>query len=174
LGTFFLSLFFNTISQTLIQGLALLGSVMVLLVIIAIGIVFDVIGIASAAANLPPLNARAAKKVPGAKHALILARNSDRVSSFCNDVVGDICGIVSGSAATAIIFSLALNNARHQNYFSIFMMALVASLTVGGKAVGKSIAINYSTEILLLVGRVLYFFRSLLPRRKEKDRSRGK
>lgn len=166
LGTFFLSLFFNTVSQTLIQGMALLGSTMVLLVIIAIGVVFDVIGVASTAADLPPLNARAAKRVPGAKLALILASNSDRVSSFCSDVVGDICGIISGSAAAAILFSLALNSASQQNVANIAIVSVVASLTVGGKAAAKSLAIKNSTDILLGAGRVIYFFQSLLPWRK--------
>ena len=29
-------------------------------------------------------------------------RNAGRVSSFCNDVIGDICGVISGSAAAVI------------------------------------------------------------------------
>ena len=65
LWTFFLSLFFNSISQTLIQGMALLGSLLVLLVIIAIGIIFDIIGVAATAAELAPLNARRPKRCPG-------------------------------------------------------------------------------------------------------------
>lgn len=166
MGTFFLSLFFNTISQSLIQEMALLGSIMVLLVIIAIGVVFDVIGVASTAADLPPLNARAAKKTPGAKLALTFARNSDRVSSICSDVIGDICGIISGSAAAAILFSLALDTGRQQNIVNIIIVSLVASLTVGGKAAGKSLAINHSTDILLGAGRAIYFFQNLVPWRK--------
>lgn len=172
LWTFFLSLFFNSISQTLIQGMALLGSLLVLLVIIAIGIVFDIIGIAATAADLPPLNAKAAKRVPGAKQALYLARHSDQVGNFCNDVVGDICGIVSGSAAAALVFNLA--SQAYQNYYNILIMAVVASLTVGGKGWGKSLAIYRSTEILISVGKVIMFFESLLPWRKAKARPRGK
>ncbi|MGI6364837.1 MAG: hypothetical protein ACOX2G_03685 [Bacillota bacterium] len=172
LWTFFLSLFFNSISQTLIQGMALLGSLLVLLVIIAIGIIFDIIGVAATAAELAPLNAKAAKKVPGSKQALYLARHSDQVGNFCNDVVGDICGIVSGSAAAALVFSLA--SQAQQNYYNILIMAVVASLTVGGKGWGKSLAIHYSTEILIYVGKVLMFLQSLWPWREGKGRSGGK
>ena len=36
------------------------------------------------------------------------------------------------------------------------MSALVAGLTVGGKAIGKTVAVNSCTQIVHLVGRVLY------------------
>ena len=39
----------------------------------------------------------------------------------------------------------------------LLMSALVAALTVGGKAIGKSLALNSCTQILTLVGRVIYF-----------------
>lgn len=162
LWTFFLSIFFNGISQSLILGLGLIGSFLVLLVIIITGIIFDVIGVAATAAKLPPLNARAAKRVPGAKQALRLASNSDQVGNFCNDVVGDICGILSGSAAAAIVFSMVAG--PEQNYYNILIMALVASLTVGGKGWGKSMAVNYPTEILMSVGKVILFFQNLVLR----------
>lgn len=174
LWTFFLSLFFNGISQSLLQNLGFAGSLVILLLIVATGVVFDILGVASTAAKMPPLNARAAKKVTGAKEAINLARNSEQVASFCNDVVGDICGIISGSAAAAIVFDLSVKNLS-QRYINIITMAIVASLTVGGKGFGKSLAINYSTEILLLAGKIINFARKLLPFSKGKDgRSNGK
>jgi len=154
--------------------MGLVGSLFVLLVIITVGVIFDAVGVAATAAKLPPLNARAAKKVPGAKQALNLARNSDQVASFCNDVVGDISGIVSGSAAAAIIFSLSMEHSLNQNYLNIFIMAVVASLTVGGKAAGKSVAINYSTEILMATGKVILVLQSLVPGRSNNGRKKGK
>ena len=163
LWTFFLSIFFNIVSQSLLDKLGISGSLLVLGIIIATGVAFDIIGIASTAATLPPLNARAAKRVPGAKQALHLARNSDRVASFCNDVVGDICGIISGSAAAAIVFRLTVVKSLSQGYYNIIMMAAVAALTVGGKGLGKSVAINYANEILMLVGRLIYFLQRLVP-----------
>ena len=174
LWTFFLSLFFNGISQSLLLKLGLAGSLVILLLIIATGVVFDIIGVAAMAAKMPPLNARGAKKLPGAKQAINLARNSEQVASFCNDVVGDICGIISGSAAAAIIFSLAVKNS-FQRYINIVAMAVVATLTIGGKGFGKSLAINYSTEILMITGKIMYFAQKINPFRKAKDgRSNGK
>jgi CBS domain containing-hemolysin-like protein len=41
---------------------------------------------------------------------------------------------------------------------TLAMSALVAGLTVGGKAIGKTFAIQSSTEIVAFVGRVLHFF----------------
>lgn len=164
LWTFFLSIFFNTVSQSLIHKLGLGGSLAVLVVIITTGVIFDIVGVAATAAKLPPLNARAAKKVPGSKQALYLARNSEMVANFCNDVVGDISGIVSGSAAAAIVFSL--NSAeQYQAYISILVLAAVAALTVGGKGFGKAMAINFSTEILMAAGKVINIFNTFVPRR---------
>lgn len=169
LWTFFLSVSFNFVSQVLLEGLGLLGSLLVLVGIVLIGVVFDVIGVAAAVARLAPLNARAAKKLPGARQALNLAKNSERVATFCNDVVGDIAGIVSGGAAAAILFSLAGDNSPGGGrYLNIALTALVAVATVGGKGYGKYLAINYATEILGFVGKALYYLQAPWPGRKRK------
>ena len=175
LWTFFLSIFFNTISQGLMQRLGLAGSLLVLLVIVTTGVIFDTIGVAAAVAAQPPLNARAAKRLPGAKQALNLARNSEQVATFCNDVVGDISGIISGSAGAAIVFGLAADNMAAQGrYLNIAMMAIVASITVGGKGLGKYIAINNAPEILMFVGKIIYLLQSLLPWKKLDGRKKRK
>ena len=131
---------------------------LILLVIILIGIVFDIVGVAVASADEKPFHSMAARKVPGAQDAIKLLRNAERVSSICNDVIGDICGVVSGSASATIA-------AQVLHYFSfgwpqivgLVMSALVAGMTVGGKAIGKTFAMNSSTAIISFVGRVLYF-----------------
>lgn len=170
ISTFFLSIFFSGISQLFLGDSACLtASLIVLMLIILTGVIFDIIGVAATSSKMAPLNARGAKKVPGARAAINLARNSEKVSSFCNDVVGDICGIISGSAAAAIVFNLAANNSK-QGYINIIFGAIVAALTVGGKALSKSTAINYSTEILMLAGKVISFFQKLNPFHKAKDR----
>ena len=129
----------------------------ILLVIIFLGILFDIIGMAVATADEKPFHSMAARKVPGAQEALRLLRNAERVSSICNDVVGDICGVVSGSAS-ATIAALILTNVDvgWPKGISLLMSALVAGLTVGGKAIGKSVAVKSCTKIVHLVGRVLH------------------
>ncbi len=130
---------------------------LILLIIVSIGILFDIIGVATTSADEKPFHSMAAKKIPGAHEAIVLLRNAERVSSICNDVVGDICGVVSGSASATIA-------AQVLNHFSftwpqvatLLMSALVAGLTVGGKAVGKTFAIKSCTSIVYGVGRVIY------------------
>ena len=45
----------------------------------------------------------AAHKVRGAREAVWMVRNAEKVSSICNDVVGDICGIISGATGALIV-----------------------------------------------------------------------
>ena len=115
----------------------------ILLVIIFVGIIFDIIGVAVTSADEKPFNAMAARKVPGARQAISLIHNAERVSSICNDVIGDICGVVSG-AASATIAAQVLQNFTFSwpRMIPLIMSSLVAGLTVGGKAMGKTFAIN--------------------------------
>ena len=145
----------------------------ILLAIIMLGILFDIIGMAVATADEKPFHAMAARKVSGAKECIKLLRNAERVSSICNDVVGDICGVVSGSASATI----AAQVIAHVEFglpqlISLVMSALVAGLTVGGKAIGKTFAISSCTTIVYSVGQVVYWFGHLpdLLRKKKKKR----
>ena len=139
----------------------------ILLIIILVGIVFDIIGMAVASADEKPFHSMAARKVPGAQESIRLLRNAERVSSICNDVVGDICGVVSGSASATI----AVQVLNHFDFswpqiVSLLMSALAAALTVGGKAIGKSFAVNSSTTIVHLVGRVIHTLNTPFHKRK--------
>ena len=60
----------------------------VLACFILLGIVFDIIGVAVTAADERPFHSMAAHRTPGAREALGLIRKANKVSSFCNDVVG--------------------------------------------------------------------------------------
>lgn len=128
----------------------------ILLFIVLLGIVFDIIGMAVASADEKPFHSMAARKVPGAQEAIRLLRNAERVSSICNDVVGDICGVVSGSAS-ATIAALILTHVDTvwPRGVSLVMSSLVAGLTVGGKAIGKTFAVSSCTQIVHMVGRIL-------------------
>ncbi len=130
---------------------------LILFIIILVGIVFDIIGMAVATADEKPFHSMAARKVPGAHEAIRLLRNAERVSSICNDVVGDICGVVSGSASATIAAQVVANfDFTWPQVISLVMSALAAGLTVGGKAIGKTFAVNSCTQIVHLVGRILY------------------
>lgn len=153
-----MSFFSNEVLST--SGLAV--SFGVLLTIVLIGIVFDIIGMAVTAAEEKPFHSMAAKKIPEANEAIRMIRRADRVSSFCNDVVGDICGVVSGSASAVIaVRVMASAKGGASGVVQILMSAAVAGLTVGGKAFGKSLAINNSTVIIHTAAKVIYWFKSL-------------
>ena len=140
-----------------------------LFIIILVGIIFDIIGMAVASADEKPFHSMAARKVPGAQEAIRLLRNAERVSSICNDVVGDICGVVSGSAsATIAVLIVSGGNLRWPEVLSLVMSALVAGLTVGGKAIGKTFAVNSCTQIVHMVGRGIHMLKGLAKKKKKR------
>ena len=150
----------SLLSDLIMSGSSMPVAFLILLIIICIGILFDIIGMAVASADEKPFHSMAARKVPGAQESIRLLRNAERVSSICNDVVGDICGVVSGSASATIAASILANfEFSWPQVVSLLMSALAAGLTVGGKAIGKGFAVSSSTEIVHSVGKLLYVLR---------------
>ena len=145
-------------SGEVLEGAGLALAFAVLAAFIVLGIVFDIIGVAVTAADEKPFHSMAAHRTPGAKEALGLIRQASKVSSFCNDVVGDICGIISGSTAAVIVVRLQSAFSLRSALISLAVTALVSGLTIGGKAMGKAFAIDKSTAVLQLVGRALHLF----------------
>ena len=151
LFTILLSGLFSFLSQELLNQAGLIAAFSVLLIIVMIGILFDIVGVAVTAADKKPFHSMAAQKIPEAADALRLLSNADRVSNFCNDVIGDICGVISGAAAATIAARVILNfELTASTFLQLLFSALVAGLTVGGKACGKSFAIGCSNRICLL------------------------
>ena len=148
LVTIFVSGLITFVSDIIMEASTMLVAFLILLVIVLLGIVFDIIGMAVATADEKPFHSMDARKVPGAQEAIRLLRKAERVSSICNDVIGDICGIVSGAAATTIAVSIADSLNVGLLFVNLTIAAIVASLTIGGKAMGKSFAINKSDIIL--------------------------
>ena len=146
----------SLVSDEVMDSSSLPVAFLILLAIVMVGIIFDIIGMAVATADEKPFHSMAARKVPGSQEAIRLLRNAERVSSICNDVVGDICGVVSGAAsATIAARALTYVDFSWPQAVSLGMSALVAGLTVGGKAVGKTVAIRSCTEIVFTVGKFL-------------------
>ena len=146
------------VSDEVMSHSSIVTAFLILLAIILIGIIFDIIGMAVATADEKPFHSMAARKVPGAQAAIRLLRNAERVSSICNDVVGDICGVVSGSASATIAAQILSNGEfGWPQMVTLVMSALCAGLTVGGKAVGKTFAVNSATEIVHAVGKIIHW-----------------
>ena len=147
----------SLLSDVVMENSNMAVAFIILLLIIVVGIIFDIIGMAVASADEKPFHAMAARKVPGARESIKLLRNAERVSSICNDVVGDICGVVSGSASATIAAQVLANfEFGWPDMVSLVMSSLVAALTVGGKAIGKGFAVNSSTSIVYLTGQIIY------------------
>ena len=160
LSTIVISATFSTLSAAMLDGSGIFAAMVILLCIVFIGILFDIIGVAVTAAEERPLNSMAAKKVPGAREAIMLIKNADRVSSICNDVVGDICGVISGSASAVIAVQLLENfTISPASIVNVAMSAMVAGLTVGGKAMGKGLAMRYSVAIVHFTGKLMAIIR---------------
>lgn len=161
--TFIMAIFFSLITENLMKNLDILLAFMILVIIMLIGIVFDIIGIAVTASDEKPFHSMAANKIEEAKYAVKLIRNAGQVSNFCNDVIGDISGIISGAAGTTIIYKLIERySIKNGTILSIIITALIASFTVGGKALGKGLAINNSEKIIFQTAKVLRLMGSKL------------
>lgn len=160
--TMFVSGFISLVSDEVMASSGIFVAFVILLIIILIGILFDIIGMAVATADEKPFHSMAARKIPGAQEAIRLLRNAERVSSICNDVVGDICGVVSG-AASATIAAQILSNFQFSwpDIVTLLMSSFVAALTVGGKAIGKGFAVNSCTSIVFFAGKILYALRQI-------------
>ena len=168
--TMVISAAMSFISSRLLGNAGMAVSFLILICIVAIGIVFDIIGVAVTACPEAPFHAMASRKVAEAPDALKLLRNANRVSSFCNDVIGDICGVISGSAAAVIAARAVLGmESTKATIVTLGMSALVAAVTVGGKAVGKSVAMRECTKIVFAAGRFLSVFSA----KKKKKRNKG-
>nr|WP_197970007.1 hypothetical protein [Mesobacillus harenae] len=160
--TFVLAALFSITSNMILNEVAWGTGLGVVFIIVLIGIFFDMIGIAATAADEVPFHSMASQKVYGAKQAIKVVRNADRFASFCNDVIGDISGIISGTAAAIVIMQLTLafrmgQSSLFEYVISVTLTSTIAAITVGGKAIGKSIAIRYSKDIIFQVGKVLQF-----------------
>ena len=131
----------------------------VLAAFVIVGIFFDVIGIAVTAANEAPFNSMATHRQYGALEALRLVKNAKIVTSYCNDVIGDVTGVVSGGAAALIAARLMTSFNSETLLIPVVITAAVTALTIGGKAIGKTLAFSKSTKIVLGVGKFFAFIR---------------
>jgi len=149
-----------TLASTEILGRAgyILAS-LTLAAIVVLGIVFDVIGVAVTVAAEAPFHSMAAHHERGAAESLRLIKNADKVSSFCNDVVGDVTGIISGTTVAMIAARLMEGLNTENLIIPLLISGLVTGLMVGGKSVGKTVAINGSTRIVLRVGKLINLLR---------------
>jgi len=157
-SSFLISMIFTLISETAIPNVGIFIGIVLTLLFILIGVIFDMIGIAVATADEAQFNSMVSKRVKGAKIALKLKKNADKVSSFCNDVIGDICGIVSGSTGAVIAIKIVENYKLNDLFITLIIMGIISAFTIGGKALEKGIAMKKSNKILFNFAKILSIF----------------
>lgn len=158
--SFTLSLSFGILSEISLSNANVIVAVVVITVFLFIGILSDMLGVAITAADIKPFRAMASKKVRGAKEAISLKKNADRVASIFADIVGDVCGILSGAAGATI--ATALITESMSSFAGIVVASLVSAVIAGliifGKALMKKYSMNNAEKIVLLFAKFLSFF----------------
>ena len=136
--SFALSVVMSYISNEALASAGTILSFAVLLLFIVLGIVFDMIGVASTSATEKEFHSMAAH-----------------------------CGIISGATGALIVAHITSGvSAGLKVAVSLLITGLVSALTIGGKAAGKGIAVMCSGKVLALCGRVLSVLPLKLDNRK--------
>ena len=156
--SFIISILFSFVSEITIPNFNIVIGIFVCLVFIFIGILFDMIGTSVTASDISTFNSMASNKVRGARLAVKFKQNADKVSNFCNDVVGDICGIISGSAGAVIALRLSVLLNIDALLATLLITGIISALTIGGKALVKGFAIRKSDTILYRFALFLSIF----------------
>jgi len=167
IGAFLLSVIFSTATLGA-ESMGVLSAIMMLLAIVLVGIVFDIIGVAVSTASEPPFHAMAAKRISGAKESIAIIRHAQQISSFCNDVIGDIAGIVSGAMTAAIVVNMAKSGADNATVWNLVIAGLVAAVMIGGKAAGKGLAMTHNNTIVFATGKAWHLVKKIFPFNKKK------
>lgn len=154
--SFVISAVFSVAMGEVTANASIIVAILLLLFFIALGILFDLVGLAVATADASPFHSMAARRLRAGKKGVWLIANSDKVSSVCNDIVGDICGVVTGAAGAAIVAKLFADGAM---WYSLAVTSLISALTVGGKAACKSFAMKHSDRIVMFVAKSMCFYR---------------
>lgn len=156
--SFVLSVIFSAIATVSLSRLDVLWAFFILLAIIVINILFDIIGTATQTAEESPFHSLSSRKVKGAAESVMIIRHAPQISNMCCDCMGDIAGIISGAVTTLIVAELVTAFGWEGILPSLILTGIVSSLTIGGKAFFKVIAIRNSNHIVLFMGRLLSFF----------------
>ena len=156
----FLSFTFSIISEMALSNASIAIAIIVILLFIAISILFDMLGVAVTSSSIEPFLAMASRHVKGSKQAISLIKNADRISAICTDVIGDICSILSGAAGASILTKIAV--ASSGNFTSIAIAstvsALIAGITIAGKAAFKKYAISHSSQVAYRFAKFINLF----------------
>ena len=156
---FVISIIMTLFSTVMLENVSLLVAILITFLFILVGIVFDIIGVAVTSGDAVAFHSMSSRKVKGGKIGVKLMKNTDKVSSLCCDVVGDVCGIVSGTSGVVIVSLIIKLTDINELLVSLLVTGLISALTIGGKALGKGFAVSKSKEIVTVVSKILSVFK---------------
>ena len=155
---FLISVVMSLISTLILKNVSLLIAILVIFLFIALGITFDIVGVAVASSDEVAFHSMSARKIKEGRVGVKLLKNAPKVSSICCDVVGDVCGIISGSAGVTIVALLIKLTNANELLISLVVTGLISALTIGGKSLTKNYAMNKSTVVITRVSKILAIF----------------
>lgn len=171
IGAFLISVIMAVVTNGFIDDVNIFVAIAILIVVILLGIVFDIIGLAVTIADETPFHSRSTRGYRGSPEAIMLIRNAGKVSSFCNDVIGDIAGVLSGGLAASIATSIYMTySVIPATVVNMILTAIVAAATVGGKAAGKNIAKKHSENVVMKISVLVYWFKKIFTFEKREKR----
>lgn len=159
--SFGLTVLFSFLTEISIKGSPVYICVIVLIVLLFLNIGCDMIANAIITCQPDAFHAIASNKIKGAKRAVTLCKNATKLGSVFADVIGDICGIVSGAAgAVLVVYIAAIADGNiWEIVSSILVSAVIGALTVGGKAIFKHFAMKYNKQIVFSFAKFTTFFK---------------
>ena len=161
----FISVLLTLLSGEVLEKLNLAVAFVILVIFIIINIFFDILAISIATADIKPFLSMSARRLKVGYTGVYLINNAEKMNNIFADVIGDIAGVVSGATGTAIIVKL-FTSPDSEFTANLIITSLIAGLTVGGKALGKSIGIKYSYNFVYGTAKVL----SVFSRRKTNEK----
>ncbi len=148
-----LSIVFSVVSQSLFPKLSIFLSLFVIAFFIIVSVVFDMISVAVTSIDENAI--KKYEKEKGYNTALKLCQIKERVSSFCGDVVGDICGILSGAGGVSLVVNMNLTDPNVYFIVTCVISSLIAGLTIFGKAMMKGYSVENCDIVVMKTGRIL-------------------
>lgn len=156
---FVLSILFSISSEIILDGVGIGISILLIVVFMLANVFVDMIGLAITTCqinDIDKINVDEKKK----NTCLSLIKNADKVSSILSDVIGDICGILSGAggATITIILTESITYPSLTLLVGALVSSLIACITVLLKSISKAYAIKHSIKIVLVISGFLSIF----------------
>ena len=148
-----LSIIFSLVSQSLLPSLSPFFSVFVIVFFIFVSVIFDMIAVAFTSINKTQLERH--KDENGYQMAVKLCERADKVASFGGDVVGDICGILSGAGGVSLVVNMNISDADLNLLVTCLVSSVIAGITIFCKAIMKTYALQNCEQIAIVTGAYL-------------------